>query len=359
MNPAADPSLLLAQRLRSLRLQAWPGKRITQGRLAEAMAVSVPLISSWERAINPVVPPRLRLEAYATFFATERSVERTPFRLLGLSQLTDEEKERRASLVRELVGLRDRTQAEGMAIVSSFLPDNLWHFPADQDITIVCSELPKNKLERLPNSHPEDRDYVKLYQYPDLDALLELFGHIRAVNPNNNVNIRGASKLSGDDYTSHLVLLGGVDWNEVTAHVLDRQELPVRQLPRDKDSDSGAFEVTDGGKKKVFTPVLRSVDGCQLLVEDVAHFYRSPSPFNKERTVTICNGMHGRGTYGAVRTLTDFRFRDRNNEFVRTRFAGKDTFSIISRVHVQKGIVVTPDWTDTDMLLHDWSVETT
>ena len=43
---------------------------------------------------------------------------------------------------------------------------------------------------------------------------------------------------------------------------------------------------------------------------------------NKRRTVTVCNGMYGRGTYGAVRALTDVRFRDSNDGYVKSRFAG-------------------------------------
>ncbi len=91
MTTVQDPALELARRLRALRKQGWPGKRITQEQLGEAFDVSVPLISSWERPRDPVAPPEHRLEAYATFFATSRSVERKPFRLLALSQLTEDE----------------------------------------------------------------------------------------------------------------------------------------------------------------------------------------------------------------------------------------------------------------------------
>ena len=37
----------------------------------------------------------------------------------------------------------------------------------------------------------------------------------------------------------------------------------------------------------------------------MAHFYRSPNPFNHKRTVTVLNGMFSRGTLGAVRALTE------------------------------------------------------
>lgn len=355
VSSAEDPALSLARRLRALRKQGWPGLRITQEQLAQALGVSVPLISSWERPRDPVIPPLQRLEAYATFFATPRSVEQIPYGLID--DPTDEELLKRDELLRELSGLRDK--ATGDAAPDSPFADDLWRFTPDQDITIVCSELPSERLKKLPHTSPEDPDYVELYRYSDLDALLELFGHVRVVNPNSNVHIRGASSLETDEYTSHLVLLGGVDWNEVTRDMLSRVELPVRQSDRPEVSATGGFEVTVNGKQRRFVPRLRKSGGTEVLIEDVAHFYRAPNPFNAKRTVTICNGMYLRGTLGAVRTLTDARFRDRNTDYVRTRFAGQEEFSIISRVLVVKGKVVTPDWTNPDFRLHEWPVPTT
>jgi hypothetical protein len=98
------------------------------------------------------------------------------------------------------------------------------------------------------------------------------------------------------------------------------------------------------------------VGKTEVLIEDVAHFFRAPSPLNDKRTISICNGSFQRGTYGAVRALTDARFRDRNENYLRTRFAGQTTFSIVSRAKVMLGDVVTPDWTSSDDLLHEWPV---
>lgn len=353
MTSAEHPAQQLARRLRSLRKQCWPGKPITQEQLSQAFDVSVPLISSWERSSEPVLPPAHRLEAYATFFATIRSVERRPFRLHP--QLTDEERAVRDSLLAELTELREQAQAETPLSVE----DNLWRFPVDEDITIVCSELPERLLAKLPSTHPDDPDHVELYRYADLDSLFELHGHIRAMNPANNVYVRpGTLPLGADQYTSHLVLLGGVDWNKVTAEVLHRIDLPIRQRERPKETDTGGFEVIeDGIVAEVFQPVLREIGKQQVLEEDVAHFYRSRNPFNRRRTVTICNGMYSRGVLGAVRALTDTRFRERNTAYVRSRLAEHDTFSIISRVQVlPQGTVATPDWTSPEYLLHEWPV---
>jgi hypothetical protein len=64
--------------------------------------------------------------------------------------------------------------------------------------------------------------------------------------------------------------------------------------------------------------------------------------------------MYGRGTLGAVRALTDIRFRDRNSAYLRERFGAAESFSIISRVPVVAGMGLTPDWTVADNRLHEW-----
>lgn len=345
--PAQGSARDLAKRLRELRQRGWSERRITQPELAAALDVSVPSISSWESRTNPTVPPVHRLTAYATFFATERSTEQSPFRVLDPSELTSEEKRRRDELLDELTRLSGNAHDSGR---------NIWRFEPDQDITIVCSELPKSYRERLPYADPNAPDHVELYKYADLDALLELFGHIRAMNPTNEVHVRTPTEMGADEYTGHLVLLGGVDWNTVTADLLHRVELPVRQMHRVSDAEPGGFEVVEAGRSKLLTPGLRKVGDREILEHDIAHFYRSVSPFNDERTVTICNGMYQRGTLGAVRTLTDARFRDRNDEYVRTHFPDPTTFSIVSRVQVINSKVVTPDWTNPEDRLHEWPV---
>jgi hypothetical protein len=321
------------------------------------MGTSVPLISSWESLTNPKIPPRERLAAYATFFATERSVDQTPFRLVPKSQLTSEERTRRDELFRELTSLRNGAQGhEPVPTAADPFAGSLWRFLPDQDITIVCSALPADYLASMPYTDPNAPDYVELYRLADLDALLELFGHLRAANPFSNVRVRTPDEVRGDDYTSHLVLLGGVDWNTITAELLHRLDVPVRQLARESEAEPGGFLVGEGEDQRLFSPVMRKIGDSEVLDEDVALFFRAPSPLNDKRTITICNGSFQRGTYGAVRALTDARFRDRNENYVRTRFAGETTFSIVSRAKVILGDVVTPDWNSSEDLLHEWPV---
>jgi hypothetical protein len=93
----------------------------------------------------------------------------------------------------------------------------------------------------------------------------------------------------------------------------------------------------------------------EVLMEDVALFVRAANPTNRDTTVTICNGMYGNGTYGAVRALTDARFRERNSIYVREHFEGNAEFCILTRVTIVENLGMTPDWTVAENVLFEWS----
>ena len=107
LGPAA-----LARRLRELR-QHWPGTRITQGLLADALGASTALISGWENLSNPSVPPVNRLQSYATLFATRRSLQGGQLRILPDEDLTQDEIAARDELFAELLALRDDFERNG------------------------------------------------------------------------------------------------------------------------------------------------------------------------------------------------------------------------------------------------------
>ena len=112
----------------------------------------------------------------------------------------------------------------------------------------------------------------------------------------------------------------GSTGTSLTRELLERRlDLPVRQSP--PTIRRGLFRGNRHGAAYE-VPLPLNVGDEATVAEDVAHFYRGPNPFNTKRTVTICNAMYGRGTLGAVRTLTDARFRDRNEAYMsESRFA--------------------------------------
>ncbi|MFF5290288.1 helix-turn-helix domain-containing protein [Paractinoplanes globisporus] len=358
MPAATNHGRALAERLRKLRKSRWPDVSITQAELAEALSgrkkASVQLISSWERTSDPTPPPEDRLNAILTFFSTRRSISTRPYRLISEQDLTADEAAARAELEAELFSLRSAAVSNGEApeIEVATSPPSIvgrgpWHYKVGP-VVIVCAE---RGGETPPATNDPDRP--KLSRFADLDSLMELHGHIRAVNPDLNVRFVGASEMVEDDWTAHVVLLGGIDWNEATQEAMRLTPVPVRQVSDDADPSRGCFEVVDEGETQPFVPEFEDRGGGRVLVQDVGHFFRAPNPMNRERTITVCNGMYGSGVYGAVRTLTHDVFREKNSDYLAQRFRG-DTFSLLFRVQVLNGVATTPDWTDPETVLHTW-----
>ncbi|MBM2623106.1 helix-turn-helix transcriptional regulator [Actinoplanes sp. LDG1-06] len=361
MQPTEDPAVELSARLRNLRLDGL-GLKITQGNLARALDCSIALISSWERPVDPVTPPIERIEQYATFFSTPRSVEKKPFRLLPERDLAPVEVAQRAELLGRLTRLRDAAAGDSPAVNwvnrDTLVGRGPWYFPnadPERPVVLVCPQLPPKELAVVPHGDPADPDYSELSRLTDLDALLELYGHIRAVNPDLRVEFRSVASLRRDDTTGHLVVLGGVDWNAASKDIMWRINAPITQISEKHPMNRGCFRVTDDASQS-YTPVVEQDGDRQVLLEDVGYFFRGPNPYNSERTVTLCNGMFGRGVLGTVRALTDRELRDKNADFLEHRFGDHDSYSILFRVPVlNERVVVTPDWNNPHTVLHTWS----
>ena len=195
-----DPAALLAQRLRQLRTSHWRETKLTQAKLAQAFGVEAATISAWESATSGKTPSPVRLEAYARFFASRRSLEESPH-LVAEGDLSLDEQDEYRQLHEQLLGLQNshaQTQAESDTANESHLeseraavrgtirlrPRGIFTF-AEGPVTVICPEAPES--EQGPLASQDDPNYTKLQRYADLDALIELFGHLRAANPDLDV----------------------------------------------------------------------------------------------------------------------------------------------------------------------------
>jgi transcriptional regulator with XRE-family HTH domain len=218
-----DPRRLLALRLRALREEHWPGQRITQSRLAQAFGVTMPLISSWESQVSPRIPPLARLQTYAALFTTARSFDGERFRRVRPEDMSDDERRAQDELMQELTQLRNAAirvsaarEENGRAGQASntdeLLSGGPLYFEDGQVVRIVCSKWPSEMLDSMkPYTDIHDPDYIELLASPELDALYEIQRQLSRANPASQV-IRhiGRESMGPDDYSSHLVFLGGI-----------------------------------------------------------------------------------------------------------------------------------------------------
>jgi transcriptional regulator with XRE-family HTH domain len=222
MQDLSQARAALARRLRELRANHWPGVRLNQAQLAQAFGVSVPSISSWESERSARIPQAATLDQYATFFATRRSIEEPTPRLVDPNELTDAERSARERIQQDLRSLRTAAAGE------SATPGGFWHLPDGEQIRLVCGTLPETApAESQPYRSAANPNYVKLSNFADLDAVVELYGHIRSANPTSDVRYRLETALISDDIVGHVVVLGRARLNSATRWFYDRIDMPV------------------------------------------------------------------------------------------------------------------------------------
>ena len=346
--------LTLASLLRYLREQTG----ISQKTLAKALAVSTPSVSSWERKLEAELPPTRRIRQYAEFFAPFISVSEAGEWNVSTSPSKGTQEHKVRIVEDRLLRLRAAAYQSRRSIAGT----DFWSYPAGHRVIVVSAQLPEELRAGMPYTDPDDPDYVELYNFADVDALVEISRYLYRANPDDDlvtVEWKRNHELTSHDLTADLVVLGGVDWNTVASDMIDRLALPVRQHSFfERGELKGSFEVVDPqNEATTYQAVLREVRNRPKprLMTDVALFARGPNPYNQSATVTICNGLYGRGTLGAVLALTDRRTREANSAYLRSAFPAGSTYCLLFSVNVGGGRAVPPQWADGSSVLFEWA----
>jgi hypothetical protein len=337
----------LARALRELRESTWSDQVLTQAQLAEALSsegrVAAATLSSWESMTSPKTPSEARISAYARFFSTQRSLEGGPH-LIPKAQLTPVELTRYQELESELLEL---FHPEGRQVQRSFQFDV-------GPVIVICPDAPTDQRGLLADER--NLNFTRLQKYGDLDALIELYGHLRAENPDLDVFHRLASEVVSDDLSSHVILVGGIGWNEVTRSIQRAiSQVPITQTAV-PDLESGEIFQVEGQKSsnKFYPEYEQDQRDVKRLIADVGYLSRLRNPFKISRTLTICNGIHSRGVLGAVRCLTDKKVREENEKYLAGRFPDGE-YAMLLRVPVVSNQTMSPDLQNPIARLYEWA----
>jgi transcriptional regulator with XRE-family HTH domain len=385
----------LGTRLRRLRQQALD-RPVTQRQLCGALAVSGALVGSWEN--GAAIPPEDRLRDYAHFFCTVRSAADGAIRMIPVEELAPDERQRRVRLFDELSELREEALAGTARPVPAFgaLGGRFLFYGDGLPVTVLCTPLSRRQLGyheqgaadgSLPPAvqyatNPAHPNHVRNLANADVDALIELVGHLRAENPVLDLRWFTYDRVtSADQLAGHLVLFGGIDEQstelpsgstEVVRQLRDRLPAPVRLVwdgeGQEFDAefvvavDENGAPTTDPGRVKAvesYRPDFLTGEGAQRsgrvddrgrllvagaphLVSDLALVQRTGNPFAPDATVTRFGGMFSRGTYGALRAFTDPRLRSRNERWLEAALDERNFWMLI-QVPIIAGTVMTPD----------------
>jgi hypothetical protein len=280
-------------------------------------------------------------------FASSRSVIDGKVRPLRAGQLTAAEEAVNKELLQELTRLRrEALSPEALAADSGPLGGRLLHFPDGRSVCVVVSTLPQDRLNGVTYADPQHPNHISLLSYADSDALVEVFGHLRAENPTARVTFTNDERMVQDDLGNHVVILGG-DWNRAAKWFSRRLELPFEVRADGDDTELGLYLVVGAGDdRREVRPTFLRGPGKMELEYDIGLFVRGPNPANLQATVTWCFGIFSRGTLGSVRMVTDAAYRTVNEQEVEDfspSFGRSHVEWLMFRVPVAVGFTVTPD----------------
>ena len=341
------PGRRLADRLRALREQ----ERLTQKQLARVLGGSEPLsiatVSLWEKPGSDRLPPPQRLEAYARLFCTSRSFDGDRTRLLRSSELTEQERGRERELYDELVALRGRAQSTSAPTPAQAQQSAIWHFPELSAVSIVCSDA----VEPPRYANPSHLNYSRYARYADLDALIAVYGQVKADNPARMVRILPADRLVQDFALNHLIIIGGAAYNAATQFAQDFALPTAEEIP-DTDPVTHLFICRVGEETRRFTSTW---DEDGTLVQDVGLIARGPHPIIPGGTVTLLSGITSRGVHGAALCFIDSHLRDINERYLESAFGNAESFCILMNIPVQNGTALPPNLWREGTRLYEWS----
>jgi transcriptional regulator with XRE-family HTH domain len=344
------PARRLAERLRALREQ----QGLTQRQLATALGGADPLsiatISLWENPGSDRLPPERRLAAYARLFCSSRSFDGGMQRLLDSGDLTEQERRQETELHEELLGLRGRAQSTSGPASETEQRSALWHFPDPIAVSIVCSDA----VEPPAYANPSHLNYSRYARYADLDALLAVYGQVKADNPARMIRILPTDRLVQDFALNHLIIIGGVASNAAS---LFAQDIPVPAAEEIPGTDplTHSFKCNVGGEVREFRS-LRDDEGN--LTQDVGLIARGPHPIIPGGTVTLLSGITSRGVHGAALCFIDSHVRDTNERYLEHAFGNVGSFCILMNISVHYNNALPPNLWRENTCLYEWSADT-
>ena len=352
------PAHRLAERLRDLRANEF--RKLSQGQLAQALggseALSIATISHWEKPGSDRLPPPERLASYARLFCTSRSfISGTP-RLLRDEELTEEEREREAELYAELLTLRERAQSTGAVPPPPEEPaaegsTSIWQFEAGAAVSIVDAA----SADAPPYADQSHLNYSRYARFADLDALIEVFGQVKADNPVSMIRLLSSDELTQDFALNHLVIVGGAAWREVSkATPWFAQNIDIILPIAQETGETHIFECNVGEKKRKFS----SLRAGGVLIQDVGLIARVPHPIISDKTVTVLSGITSRGVHGATLCFTDSHVRDGNERYLRETFGNTSAFCVVMNIPIVKNVALPANLWLNNVRLYEWSTET-
>jgi hypothetical protein len=283
-------------------------------------------------------------------FCTSRSFDGDRPRLLRSDELTEQERERATELYDELIALRERAQSTNVPALAKAQRSAIWHFPDPIAVSIVCSDA----VDPPPYAQHGHLNYSRYAKYADLDAMVEVFGQVKADNPERMIRILPTVALGQDFALNHLIIIGGAASGAASLFAQDIP-LPTPEEIPGTDPVTHLFECTLGEETRKFRSAW---DEEGALVQDVGLIARSPHPIIPGGTVTLLSGITSRGVHGTALCFIDSHVRDTNEGYLQSAFGNVESFCILMNIPVQNDVALPPNLWRENTSLYEWSAGT-
>jgi len=174
----------------------------------------------------------------------------------------------------------------------------VWGFKDGATVIVVCSEL-ENPEER---QRVEPREFIYNLKYGDVDAYFEAVTTLLRLYPRINLRIMSAGEAENTrlDLASHLVVIGGPDYNTLAERILvwNLTQFDYRSPYVETRSQQHPDEI-------VIYDKLNEKEYCYPTdSRDFGYFERIVNPHNPDSKVVIIGGCHTIGVTGAVKAFS-------------------------------------------------------
>ncbi len=163
-------------------------------------------------------------------------------------------------------------------------------------VVVVCSELDEAEKRQMV----EDREYIYLMKYGDLDAWVELIFSLLRIYPNIDLRIMasGEAMSSTIDLQHQILLIGGPDYNLLTRRLHDMGATRMGYAEEVTQAGNSEIALVDKVTSKRFYHTT--------LEKDFGYIERIVNPFDQERQILFFGGCHTVGVTAATKFFSAF-----------------------------------------------------
>ncbi len=174
----------------------------------------------------------------------------------------------------------------------------VWGIKDGDHVIVICSELD----EPASRQYVEPREFIYSLKYGDVDAYFEVLVTLLRLYPSIKLRVVSAGEIETTrlDLARHLIIIGGPDYNALTARVMEWAVTRFAYRSPDGDSPSRGHP-----EEIVLYDRLEDREYCHKNdTRDFGYFERIRNPNNPKSNILIFGGCHTIGVAGAVKAFS-------------------------------------------------------